>query len=164
MIRQIKKQKKDASSLQLLWGMVVFFMISFLFFYSILNLCFQTLVHDPSHVFMGACFAVLMADVVVGFYFHAWQIALYPVYDFVITVVMMLVWLIPAPAIQYVGVVIFLRWPEIMMMDGILRYRLNTRPVLIKILVIVRIFYMIMLAAHIAGCLFYLIDHSCIET
>jgi hypothetical protein len=104
-----------------------------------------------------------MADVVVGFYFHAWQIALYPVYDFVITVVMMLVWLVPAAAIQYVGMVIFLRLPEIMMMDGILRYRLNTRPVLIKILVIVRIFYMIMLAAHMAGCIFYLIDHSCIE-
>ena len=64
MINQIYGHRRYITKFELICAVTMFLTLTFFFFYTFLNICFDTIVTDPPIALMVILFAVLLADLI----------------------------------------------------------------------------------------------------
>ena len=162
MIKRITRSKRDIAVWEFFSTLVLFLAITFFLFYSFANLCFDTLLADPSLPLMIICLLILGVDEGVLIYMDR-TITPLIILNLIIIVSIVLAWTLNTSWAKFLSLTIFFKFPEVIEFNTILNYRLSTRKKLEKFLVVCKIFYMVILTAHLIGCIFYFIDNTLIK-
>ena len=95
-------------------------------FYCFANLCFDTLLADPSQPLMIVCLIILAVDEGVLIYIDR-KITPLIILNIIIIVSIILAWTLKTYWAEFLSLTIFLKFPEVMEFNTILNYRLITR-------------------------------------
>ena len=110
MIKRITRTKKDIAVWEFLSTLVLFIAITFFLFYSFANLCFDTLLADPSLPLMVVCITVLAVDETVLIYIEK-KITILIILNIIIIVSIILAWTLNTSWAKFLSLTIFLKFP-----------------------------------------------------
>ena len=164
MIARVHSHRRYATVPELVSVTCTFAALTFFFFFTFLNICFESIVSDPPFFLMIIMILLLGLDLGLDIYLTRGHISPLILMHLSIIVILTLSWVLENTVLLYLSACVFLRFPEIIYFADIFREQLKGRyPILYQIYILARIVYMLAVASHVFGCLFYLIDESLIQ-
>ena len=164
MIWKIHKHRRFVTKLELAFSFVMFLILTYLFFFVFLNICFESIVSNPSIPVLAIVFLIMVSDIVMDAYFSGTVLATTVLLNTAIMIFLIASLYVDNVVIFFFSATILLRLPEIVLWNDIIRDQLKGKhKTLFKIYIIAKILYMMALLGHITGCLFYLLDQTLIR-